>query len=135
MQRLRMILGAMILVMALLACKRFNQGAGGAPTPTAEPSSSGYNTGFPLPHSVINFTDTGSAPVNFHTKISLDDTIHGYRAAFAGRALRERTALTVTTSGMFTMVFDGNSSDQAIGIQRSDLGNGLTNLKIHCEKV
>lgn len=141
MKKLSLFFSILVLVMASLACGRFNrkvdQGASGTGS-TANPGgsgSSGYNTKFPLPDSVVNFTDTGNGSINFQTKMSLKDTIDWYRAAFTRSGLKERTANTAITEATFSMVFDGDPSGLAVVIQGVDLGNGLTNVNIRYEKV
>ncbi len=141
MKKLSLYFSVLVLVMASLACSRFNrkadQGASGTDS-TANPASSdssGYNTKFPLPGSVVNFTDTGNGSINFQTKMSLKDTIDWSRAAFIKSGLTERSTNTAITDTTFSMVFDGVPSGQAIVIQGVDLGNGLTNVNIRYEKV
>jgi hypothetical protein len=141
MKKFSLYFSVLALIMASLACgrltKKISAGTGGAPG-TASPGSSGssgYNTKFPLPDSVINFTDTGNGSINFQTKMSVTDTIAWYRAEFVKTGLRERTSNTAITASTFSMVFDGDPSGLAIVIQGVDLGNGLTNVNIRYEKV
>ena len=123
-----------ILIVTSFACGLFNRGqsnTGGA----GGSGSSDYNTKFPLPSSVINFTDTGNGSINFQTKMSLKDTIAFYRDAFSKQGLKERPETTAITDTTFSMIFDGDPSGQAIVIQGVDLGNGTTNVNIRYEKV
>lgn len=119
-----------ILLLALLACGLFNRGerSGGN-------ANTNYNTKFPLPGQVSNFTDTGDGSINFQTNTNLKDTIAFYRDAFGRQGLKERTINTAITDTTFSMVFDGDPSGQAIVIQGVDLGNGKTNVNIRYEKV
>lgn len=103
-----------------------NEGAGG---------NAGHNTKWPMPDSVVNFTDMGNGSVNFQTKMSLKATVNFYRGAFEKQGLKERAELTALTDATFSMVFDGDPSAQAVVIQGVDLGNGLTNVNIRYEKV
>lgn len=122
-----------VLVIASLACSLISTansggGAGGA-------GNSGYNTKFPLPSDVSNFTETGNGSINFQTGMSLKDTIQFYRNAFKNEGLVERTVNTAITDTTFSLVFDGDPSGQAIVVQGVDLGNGKTNVNIRYEKV
>ncbi len=149
MKRSFVALSVLALVMASLACSRFSQvsqgsggtggtgGTGGSNQTGGgtETGSGNYNTKFPLPSSVVNFTDMGNGSVNFQTKMSLTDTIDWYRKAFTQQGLKERTENTAITSSTFSMVFDGDSSGQAVVIQGVDLGNGVTNVNISYQKI
>ena len=120
-----------VLLVASLGCGATNPKAGGA----GGSGSTTYNTKFPLPSTVSNFTDTGNDSINFQTDMSLEDTISFYRDAFQKEGLTERTINTAITDTTFSMVFDGDPSGQAIVIQGVDLGNGKTNVNIRYEKV
>ncbi len=111
-------------------------GAGGGVTaPTQEPpKNSGYNTEFPLPPKVSNFTDLGDGAINFQTDMNLTDTIAFYREAFTQLGYTERTINTAITDTTFSMVFDGHASGKAIVIQGVDLG-GSTNVNIRFEAI
>lgn len=122
-----------VLVITSLACSLISTansggGAGGA-------GNSGYNTKFPLPSDVSNFTETGNGSINFQTGMSLKDTIQFYRNAFKNEGLTERIVNTAITDTTFSLVFDGDPSGQAIVVQGVDLGNGKTNVNIRYEKV
>ncbi len=137
MKRPFVILSVLAIILASLACGLLNRGpqdSGGAGGSSAT-GGNNYSTKFPLPSSVINFTDMGNGSINFQTKMSLTDTIDWYRKAFSQQGLKERTTNTAITSATFSMVFDGDPSGQAIVIQGVDLGNGLTNVNIRYEKV
>ena len=111
-------------------------GAGGGVTsPTQEPpKNTGYDTEFPLPANVTNFTDLGDGAINFQTDMNVTDTIAFYRDAFAKLGYTERTINTAITDTTFSMVFDGHSSGKAIVIQGVDLG-GSTNVNIRFEAL
>lgn len=110
-------------------------GSGAAPAPAGTSGSSSYDTKFPLPSSVSNFTATGDDAINFQTKLSLNDTVAFYRDAFTQGGLTERTINTAITDTTFSMVFDGDSSGKAIVVQGVDLGNGTTNVNVRFEDV
>jgi hypothetical protein len=128
MKKYRWFLGLSVLVIVSLACGVLGTGGGGG-------SSGGYNTKFPMPGNVSNFTDTGNGSINFQTSMSLKDTITFYRDALTKQGLTERTVNTAITDTTFSMVFDGDSSGQAVVVQGVDLGNGKTNVNIRYEKV
>jgi len=96
--------------------------------------ASEYDTIFPLPDDVQNFTGGGD-DVNFATNLSLEEAIDFYRSAFADMGLTERELNTSITDATFSMVFDGHESGKAVVIQGVDLGNGTTNINIRLEDV
>lgn len=127
-------IGLVVLVAASLACGALGGGSGGTGGAGGSGNTS-YNTKFPLPGSVSNFTDTGNGSINFQTDMSIKDTIAFYREAFTKAGLTERTINTAITDTTFSMVFDGDPSGEAVVIQGVDLGNGKTNVNIRHEKV
>jgi len=161
MKKNRWIFALIVLLISSLACNALNRGAkptateiapnsgGGVvateapsdadteePEPTsAETSPSGFNTEFPLPSDVSNFTDMGNGGINFQTKMSVKDSIAFYRDAFAKAGYKERQINTAITDTTFSMVFDGHSSGKAIVIQAVDLGSGSTNINIRFEDL
>lgn len=123
--------GLSILLMSLLACGLLG-GSGGSGSGSGAGS---YNTKFPMPGSVSNFTDTGNSSINFQTSLSIKDTIAFYRDAFKKEGITERTINTAITDTTFSLVFDGDPSGEAIVVQGVDLGNGKTNVNIRYEKL
>ena len=121
-----------ILVTMSLACGLLGGGDSGIGNAGG---NNGYNTKFPLPANVSNFTDTGNGSINFQTTMNVKDTIAFYRDAFGKEGLTERTINTAITDTTFSLVFDGDPSGQAVVIQGVDLGNGKTNVNIRYEKV
>ena len=93
-----------------------------------------YDTAFPLPDDVQNFTGGGDQ-VNFATEMSIDQSIDFYRRIFAEMGLIERKINTAITDTTFSMVFDGHTNGDAIVIQGVDLSNGTTNINIRFEDV
>lgn len=126
MKNYRWFVALSLVLMASLACGLLGGGSSG---------TGGYNTKFPLPGNVSNFTAQGNGEVNFQTNMSIKDTIAFYRDAFTKQGLKERTDNTAITDTTFSLVFDGDPSGQAIVIQGVDLGNGKTNVNIRYEKV
>jgi hypothetical protein len=162
MKRNRWIFALIVLLVSSLACNALNRGArptatesapdtgGGmaatqAPSDdtTAEPESTtaetapatGFDTEFPLPSDISNFTSTGDGGINFQTKMSMKDAIAFYRDAFATAGYKEREINTAISNTTFSMVFDGHSSGKAIVIQGVDMGNGTTNINIRFEDI
>ena len=131
MKRTFLLVGMLGILSAMLACA----GLGNAAAPGAASGSSGYNTKFPLPSSVSNFTTTGDNAINFQTKVGLKDSIEFYRTEFTKLGLTERSINTSITDTTFSLVFDGDSSGKAIVVQGVDLGNGSTNVNIRYEDV
>lgn len=112
-----------------------------APAPTtggggAQPTKGKFDTVFPLPASVKNFTGTGGeGSVNFQTDMNLKDTIAFYKKAFADMGLKERTVNTAVTDSTFSFVFDGYKNGKAIVIQGVALGANSTNVNIRFESL
>ena len=104
--------------------------------PTEPPASGGgdYDTVFPLPDDVQNFTKMGGDMINFQTNLGLDETVKFYRQAFDDLGLTERDILTVIDDAAFSMVFDGWENDRAVVIQGVDM-SGSTNVNIRFEDV
>jgi hypothetical protein len=110
-----------------------------APTPTpadaAQVEKQSYDTVFPLPDDVQNFTgDGGESPINFQTSLSLGEVIEFYRQAFTEQGLTERTILTEISDSGFSMVFDGWPNGKAVVIQGVDFGTNI-NVNIRFENV
>ena len=161
MNRNRWIFAFVALLVSSLACSVFAGGAKAPATATAPNSSGGvkatmpsaggnkveatatmaekapggFDTEFPLPSDVSNFTSTGNGGINFQTKMSLKDAIAFYREAFTKAGYKERQINTAITDTTFSMVFDGHASGKAIVIQGVDLGGGSTNVNIRFEDV
>lgn len=105
------------------------------PTAVAQVEQESYETIFPLPDDVQNFTgEGGESPVNFQTSLSLDEVVEFYRQAFTEQGLTERTILTEVSDTGFSMVFDGWPNGKAIVIQGVDFGTS-TNVNIRFEDV
>ena len=105
-----------------------------ASTPTLTVSTHGYDTVFPLPPDVQDFTGSGDQ-VNFATGLTVDEAIAYYREALTAMGLVERDIHTAVTEATFSMVFDGHPNGKAVVIQGVDLGNGTTNINIRFEDV
>jgi len=120
---------AWILGFLLTALLLFATACGGSDT-----AATTYDTIFPLPENVQNFTGSGEE-VNFATSLTKDEAISFYRQAFEQMGLTERTSHTNITESTFSMVFDGYENGKAIVIQGVDLGNGTTNINIRFEDI
>lgn len=115
-----------------------------ATEPTSPPAESGggdeegpgeYDTVFPLPDDVQNFTGAGGEEmVNFQTSLSMDEVIEFYRQAFADLGLTEYEILTAIEDEGFSMVFLGWPSGEEVVIQGVVFGDS-TNVNIRFEEV
>jgi hypothetical protein len=103
-----------------------------APAEAEQPAA--YDTGFPMPDDVQNFTKIGSDQVNFQTGMSMQAVTDFYRAQLTAQGLKERGLLTVIGDTTFSMVFDGDP-EGAVVVQGVDLGDGTTNVNIRHEDV
>jgi hypothetical protein len=127
MRNYRTFIGLWLIVTVSLACGATG-GTGGASSGAG--NTAGYNTKFPLPANVSNFTASSDKSINFQTALTLKDAIAFYRDAFKQAGLTERTINTAITDTTFSLVFDGDPSGQEVVIQGVDLGNGKTNVNI-----
>lgn len=94
-----------------------------------------YDTVFPLPQDVENFTGHGGeSQINFQTNLTIEEVIDYYRQAFTKENLYERDTNTTITDTAFSMIFDGHGNGKALVIQGVDLGNGKTNINIRFEE-
>jgi hypothetical protein len=115
-----------------------------APSPTSpsaesendtQESKTDYDTVFPLPDDVQNFTgEGGEGPVNFQTDLSLVEVVEFYRQAFAEKGLTEYEILTSVEDQSFSMVFTGWPNGLELVIQGVDLVES-TNVNIRLEEV
>jgi len=124
---------ALLLLLASLACGR-SIPLGTSDNKTGN-GSSGYDTEFPLPENIGNFSDLGNDEINFQTKMSLEEAAAFYRDAFSKAGYSERQINTVFSDTTFNMVFDGHPSGKAIVVQCVDLGNGNLNINIRFEDI
>ena len=130
MKRIVILIVLSALGLILAAC-----GGGGGAGAGAGGAAGSYDTQFPLPNSVSNFTASADGAINFQTKMSIEDAIAFYRDALASAGLTERTINTAITETTFSLVFDGDPSGKALVVQGVDLGNGTTNVNIRYEDV
>ena len=94
-----------------------------------------YDTIFPLPDNVQNFTGENEDGVAiFQTNFSPQEIVTFYRETFAEQGLTERKILTVIEDETFSLVFDGWSNGRAIIIQGVGMGES-TNVTIRFEDV
>jgi len=158
MKRSNTVFALVMLVLASLACQAVTGDGGSGEAPQIQPLPSveetesiqqipteeeaqeypeysfGSDTEFPLPDDAQNVTEVAGT-VNYQTKLSLDDVMKFYRDAFASLGYTERELLTTVSDGVFSIVFDGHESGQAIVIQGVDLGDGSMNVNIRLEDV
>jgi len=91
--------------------------------------SFGGDSEFPMPDDAKNVVSVAGT-VNYQTDLSLDEVLDFYRDLYGKQGYTEREILTTVTDGVFSIVFDGDASGQAIVIQGVDLGDGTTNVNI-----
>lgn len=96
--------------------------------------SFGGDSDFPMPDDASNIV-SAAGTTNFQTSLSLDDTLTFYRDYYGSQGYTERELLTTITDGVFSIVFDGDPSGQAIVIQGVDLGDGTMNVNISLQDV
>ncbi len=111
------------------------------PAPTLPPAGSEeepageYDTVFPLPDDVQNFSGGGGEEgINFQTSLGMDEAIEFYRAKFAEAGLVEYPILTSIEDEGFSMVFTGWHSGEELVIQGVVFGDD-TNVNIRLEEV
>ena len=101
----------------------------------AEDEPGDYDTVFPLPDDVQNFTGGGGDEgINFQTSLSMDDVVEFYRAAFAKVEMTEYPILTSIEDEAFSMVFTGWPGGKELVIQGVAFGDN-TNVNIRLEEI
>jgi hypothetical protein len=150
----RIYIAILTLILASLACQTVLGGGdntsqeelppfeySGGDSETEEPStesesdfSFGGDSDFPLTSDAQNVISIAGT-TNYQTSLSLDEVMDFYRDEYGKQGLTERELLTVTSEGVFSMVFDGHASGQAIVIQGVDLGDGTVNVSITLQDV
>jgi len=137
MKQKRVLLVLTVLMLVSLACSLF--GGGGSSGVSDSPSSPGgsgkYDTEFPLPSKVDNFTKLDNGSVNYQTSLKLSEMVQFYRDAFKNAGYTERDITTVIDDATFSIVWDGHPSGKAIVVQGVDLGNGSVNINVRFEDV
>lgn len=102
---------------------------------TEDPGFSfGGDSEFPMPDDASNVVSVAGT-VNYQTSLSMDEVMTFYRDVYGKQGFTERELLTTVSDGVFSFVFDGHESGQAIVIQGVDLGDGTVNVNIRFEDV
>jgi hypothetical protein len=152
MKQYRILLALGVLVLASLACQAVTGGreedtppaTDSVVVPTQAPSENGGTGGgggtttesdFPMTPDAYNVTDIGDGSLLFYTKLSAEEAMDFYRQEYTAMGYTERELLTVVSDGVFSMVFDGDPSGQAVVIQSVDLGDGSRTIAIRLEDV
>lgn len=144
MKRYRILLMITVLVFAALACQVLSGGnnvsSSDAPPESESEAKSdeggtASDTDFPMTADAYSVIDVGDGSVLYYTKMSLDDVMEFYRAEYTSRGYTENELLTVVSDGVFSMVFDGDSSGMAVVIQSVDLGDGSRTVTIRLEEL
>jgi hypothetical protein len=153
MKLFRVCLAITVLVLASLACQAVTGGGSDSPTlppgnentnpevpqstlvsPATSNTDNITNTDFPITADAYNVTEAGGSLI-FYTKLSLEETLKFYRDEYASKGYAEREILTQVSDGTFSIVFDGDSSGQAVVVQSVDLGDGSRTVSIRLEDV
>jgi hypothetical protein len=129
MNRFTVLLAILAIVVSALACQAAPGGGGGG---TSQDETFGSDGDFPMPGNARNVV-SAMGTLNFQTTMSLDEVMAFYRDAYGKQGYTERSILTVVSDGVFSMVFDGDPSGQAVVIQGVDLGDGTMNVNIRLE--
>jgi hypothetical protein len=123
----RLFLSLAVLMIVSLACSLFggsgSTGVGDTPSapgdtgnsgagenPTSPGSSENYDTEFPLPDNVENFTKFDNGSINYQTSMGLTEVVDFYREAFKSAGYKEREINTVINDTTFSIVWDGHPS-------------------------
>ena len=154
MKKYGILLATLSLVFSSLACQTVIGGGNGVDEtenlpsgdnaddfPTAPPESSndfdfsfGGDSEFPMPDDAKNVVSVAGT-VNYQTNLDLEEVMDFYRIIFGKQGYSERELLTSVTDGVFSFVFDGHESGQAIVVQGVDLGDGSVNVNISFQDV
>ena len=156
MKRYRILLALAVLLLASLACQTLMGGGNDtqvAPTVSkdtdddpVEPTASSdftdntdsevaVSADFPMTADAFNITEVGDGSLLYYTKMSQEEVMDFYREEYSSRGYEEREILTMASEGVFSMVFDGDPSGQAVVIQSVDLGDGSRTIAIRLEDV
>ncbi|MDP2776316.1 MAG: hypothetical protein Q8O48_01630 [Anaerolineales bacterium] len=154
MKKYGILLATLTLVFSSLACQTVIDGGNGVDETenlpsgdnaddfsTAPPDSSnnfdfsfGSDSEFPMPDDAKNVVSVAGT-VNYQTNLDLEEVMDFYRIIFGKQGYSERELLTTVTDGVFSFVFDGHESGQAIVVQGVDLGDGSVNVNISFQDV
>lgn len=138
------------LVLASLACQSLtgggdepqpqplepvDGGSGGSSDSPGDPGNS-FDTvsDFPLTDDAQNVIESDGTVI-YQTEMSVEEVMEFYRDVLTAQGYTERDLLTTLTDGVFSFVFDGHESGQALVIQGFDLKNGTTNVSIRLEQL
>ena len=93
-----------------------------------------YETEFPLPADVRNFSKLGTyeGQINYQTALSVNELVEFYRRALAEQSVREDTRMTTIDERGFSLVFTGWKPNKWLVIQSVDLGD-LRNVNLRLE--
>lgn len=126
----------LMLPFVLTACTKRDTNSDRPTSSGVTPKVSRYDTVFPLPADVQNFTgEGGENPANFQTSLALDKALEFYKDTFIKQGLTERTLLTVTDEKVFSIVFDGSANGKALVVQGTSLTKDKTNVNIRYEAL
>jgi hypothetical protein len=146
MKKFTVLFAILALATASLACQVLSGGGDSSPSAPVQDmegfpsdssgspggSSAGGQSEFPMPNGAKNVISVAGS-LNYQTNMSLEEVMAFYRDAYGKQGYIERPILTVVSDGVFSMVFDGHPSGQAVVIQGVDLGDGTMNVNIRLE--
>lgn len=90
-----------------------------------------YESPFPLPDQVQNFTKFGDVKISFQTDLGLDEVIHFYRGAFNLENLVEIESLAYTSEDSFSLVFSGSMNKMLIYVTGQLLEGDLVEVNVY----
>lgn len=104
------------------------------PEPNITVTINTYDTRFPLPADVRNFTrgDADAEQINYQTQLTLDEILKFYRGALSELGATEDTRMTTIDSKVISIVFDGWAPHKWLILQAVDLGE-LRNVNLRLE--
>jgi hypothetical protein len=102
---------------------------------TANDTDSNLSSQFPMTADAYNVVEVGDDSLIYYTRLSAEEAMQFYRDEYTAQGYTERDDLTIVADGMFSMVFDGDSSGKSVVIQSVDLGDGSRTIAIRLEDV
>lgn len=157
MKKTHLILSVLALMLTSLACQALADGGGADPQiddapvqplppvestdespalPTESSDDPGFSgeTDFPMTDDATNVVSVAGT-LTYQTDQSLEDVLKFYRDVYGSQGYTERELLTTVSDGVFSIVFDGHESGQAIVVQAVDLGNGSVNVTVYMQDI
>jgi hypothetical protein len=105
-------------------------------TPEAQPDNTNESTAkadYPKPDDAKNVITAGEGVMILETGLSLKDAMDFYRNELSAQGLTEKTALTVETDSVFSLVMAGLPDGKAVVVQGVKLAEGKTTITVRTE--